>query len=523
MAAPSTAPAKKAAPKAKKEKAPASNGDAPAAATDKADDEVAKTAGGRPDQAAYNAEQDKLKAAIDSATSKLNAVKEKISLTTKSGPGADRRTALREELDTIRSQQAGNKGDRSKQIEKLKAINETVANKVKTLQAQKTKAGFKSVADVDAHIKSLEKSVESGNLKLGDEKRALAEISTCKKTRRVIEGFEAEQAVIDAERAKADEIRKQLDDPESKAISDRFDAIKAELDTLKKESDDAYADRNKLFDERTALQAELDGYYSKKREGAAAYRAANDKFYAKLAEDRARRAEKARAAKAEEEATRKREIAERILEEAEVPAFQAQIEDCQTLIDHFSGKSTVSSSSGPLGGERAALAGVAKLELRKVEDAPAEGLVARKKKGEDEESYFVAAKRDKNKKPGSKATTPSVAAPSPTASPNPGSTNLHVPLHILTALLEMSIPPPGSTAEVPRTIEDLKTKKAWFEANSAQKTKENIAKAEAEIKRLEKAAAKGEKGKEADANGPTEEPEAKVDDAPEAVAVEATA
>ena len=56
--------------------------------------------------------------------------------------------------------------------------------------------------------------------------------------------------------------------------------------------------------------------------------------------------------------------------------------------------------------------------------------------------------------------------------------------HLLTALLSLSIPPPTSTADVPRVIEDLKTKKAWFEANQARVTAENKAKAEAEIRRL---------------------------------------
>jgi hypothetical protein len=39
---------------------------------------------------------------------------------------------------------------------------------------------------------------------------------------------------------------------------------------------------------------------------------------------------------------------------------------------------------------------------------------------------------------------------------------------------------------VPRVVEDLKTKKAWFEANQARVTAEAIAKAEAEIQRLTK-------------------------------------
>jgi len=50
--------------------------------------------------------------------------------------------------------------------------------------------------------------------------------------------------------------------------------------------------------------------------------------------------------------------------------------------------------------------------------------------------------------------------------------------------LSLSIPPPVSTADLPRVVEDLKTKKSWFEANQARQTAENVAKAQAQIQKL---------------------------------------
>jgi hypothetical protein len=50
--------------------------------------------------------------------------------------------------------------------------------------------------------------------------------------------------------------------------------------------------------------------------------------------------------------------------------------------------------------------------------------------------------------------------------------------------LSLSIPPPASTSEISRVVEDLKTKKAWYEANQARVTKEKMTKAEAEILRI---------------------------------------
>jgi len=329
----------------------------------------------------------------------------------------------------------------------------------------------------------LEKQIDSGNLKLADEKRALQEVSSLKRNRRVVEGFQAEQDFIDAERQKIDDLRKELDDPAAKAISDRYEAIQAELTELKKESDEAYQGRSKLFEERDNIQNKLKTLFDEKRESVSRYREANDRYWAKVNEDRARRAERARAQRAEEEAQKKKDLAERLLEEAQAPAFQAQIEDCQTLIDFFSGKSTnVSFKSTTSLPARAEVAGVPKLELRQVEEVP-EGLVARKKKGEEDNTYFIASKKNKNVG-NNKKTTP---APKANGNGNAASAEaFNAPLPTLTALLSMSILPPASKADVPRLIEDLNTKKLWFEANQNRVTAENIAKAQAEIKRLTK-------------------------------------
>lgn len=312
-------------------------------------------------------------------------------------------------------------------------------------------------------------------MKLADEKRALQEISQAKRIRKTVESFQASHDSIDADRRAADELRQQLDDPESKAISDRYDTIKAELDELKKESDEAYAGRTKFFEERDNLQAQITALYNEKRTSAQQFREANDRYWAKVNEDRARRAERARAQRAAEEAQKRLEHAQRLREEASLPAYQAEIEDCQTIIDAFSGKSSdtavLSSSSLPARGE---VAGVPRLELRQVE-ATSDGLVLRKKKGEDEETYFAG----KGKR-GKKDKIPKIAQEMDTLK--------NLPFGTITALSKLAIPLPTAASDIPRVIEDLKTKKAWYEANQARVTAENVAKAEAQIQRLTNAA-----------------------------------
>ena len=89
--------------------------------------------------------------------------------------------------------------------------------------------------------RSLEKRIESGDMTVADEKRALLEITKINRTRRIVENFQADQDAIDSTRQEIDELRKQIDDPEAKALSDRFEAIKRELNEIKKESDEVYA------------------------------------------------------------------------------------------------------------------------------------------------------------------------------------------------------------------------------------------------------------------------------------------
>ena len=347
--------------------------------------------------------------------------------------------------------------------------------KTKDLQTARGKTPFQTVAEVDTHIEyairvatlqleslmfsssNLYRQVKSGSMKLADENHAIQEISQAKRTRKAVEGFHAAQESIDGDRSSADALRQQLDDPESKAISDRYDKIKAELDELKKESDGAHAGRTKLFEERDELQAQMTTLFNEGRASLKQFRDANDHYWAKFIEDSARRAERAR------------EHVQWLRGEAPLPAYQAEIEDFQTLVDALSGKSSdsvVLSSSLPLSGE---VVGVPNLEIRQVE-AATDGVVAHKKKDE-EVTYFVGkGKRGKTGK------IPKIAQETDALK--------ILSFETITALSKLTIPLPTAAGDIPRVIEDLKTKKAWYEANQASVTAENIAKAEAQIQRL---------------------------------------
>ncbi|KAF9646030.1 hypothetical protein BDM02DRAFT_375296 [Thelephora ganbajun] len=434
---------------------------------------------GKPDKASYDKEQEKIKAEIDALQVKADAINEKIN-SAKGDSGNDKRSQIRRELDEIRNQQSDNKLNRGKVLDQLKALQEGIQKKIKDLNASKAKIKFRSVEEVDAHISTLDRQVESGKLKLVDEKRAIQEISTTRRLRRTVEGFQAVQAAIDYEKEKEEQLRAQLDDPEAKAISDRYERLKAEFDDLKRESDEVFAHRNKLTDERSVFQQEIDVLRSLKKESHQRYKYANDSHWAKVKEDQAKRAERLRQQKAAEGQQRKLDLVERLREEASSPAYQIEIQDCQTLIDAFSKGTTSEVPAVTSAAEQKAssLAGVPQLDIRRVE-APID-MVARKKKGEEEEAYFIAGK---GKKPKRRPKTNGHNSPA-LSTPSVSSSHFLIPLPTLTALLSLSIPPPGSKDEIPRVVEDLKTKKTWFEANQELATKEKIAKVEVDIKRI---------------------------------------
>lgn len=452
--------------------------------------EIAKLTGGKPDPAANTAELDKLAKSIDTVQKELNQVR---SLLSGAGPSKDspagiRRAQLRSELDQLRNQQAGSKGARGKTLEDLRTLQESISKKVKDLQHAKSKTPYKSTADVDSRIQRLEQQVESGSLKLVEEKKALSEISQLKRNRKNVENFDKLQSEIDADRAQVDQLKSTLDSPEAKALNKRYDEIKAELDSIQAEQDKQAGSRGKLLDQRTELSSKLDALYQARRDRQAAFRAANDTFYAKLNQEREKRIQKQREERNAHEAEKRKEHEQQLREEAALPAFAKEIEDCDVLINYFS-KGTASAEDAKLGdATNGKLVGGKALNLRQVNsDAMVPKGAVLKQKNEDEETYFAgnSSKARKPKGKGKRGTPLDLSAPAEAAADENAQAGavgagekLNVPLGTLSALLALSIPPPANSADVGRVVENLKLKRQYFVSNQARVTRENIEKVE---------------------------------------------
>lgn len=134
--------------------------------------------------------------------------------------------------------------------------------------------------------------------------------------------------------------------------------------------------------------------------------------------------------------------------------------------------------------ERASIARVPALELRKVEaDAP-KGTVVAKKKGQDEEESWGGF-AGKKKKGGNKKAAPAPAATA--AEPEEDSAaagkdeKLNLPFGTLSALMSLGITAPLTTSEIQKTINDLEIKKKYLVENQDRVTAERVASAKKKI------------------------------------------
>jgi hypothetical protein len=112
-----------------------------------------------------------------------------------------------------------------------------------------------------------------------------------------------------------------------------------------------------------------------------------------------------------------------------------------------------------------------------------------KKDRDDTEGWgaFAGTGGKKKGKGGYKKTAvPAATAATESAAPaaSVSNNNISLPFSTLNTLLGFGISPPANKDDVPRVIEDLSTKKSWFEANQKRKTEEEVERVEKQINKM---------------------------------------
>lgn len=373
-------------------------------------------------------------------------------------PTAKKQQELRAELSSIRQKQQGFKSSRSSTQEKINAIESTLKARIAEQNNSRGKMSFKNVDEIDREIARLEKQVDSGTLRLVDERKALSDISNLRKQRKGFAGLDEAQKGINELKAQIAELRKTLDNPEAKALSDKYGEIQKELDAIKAEQDGVFKNLNALRDERTKLRNDQQAKYTAIREIKDTYYKARRAY--KEYEDEAWRVRRERQ-KSERDAferEKRKKVADKKLEEASQPAYTDEIITAQGLIRHFDPAFNFSSLGLEDKKDEGSnfRAGVG----RTVDDSGIKGMKVVRK--DQEEDYFVGASSGKKGKKGKKG---GAAAASET-----GKFNMNV--GIIEDFAKVKIDPPMNQSDVPASVEKLAAKITEWKKNQATKTEE---------------------------------------------------
>jgi uncharacterized coiled-coil DUF342 family protein len=368
----------------------------------------------------------------------------------KSTPANDRFKELIDDQKAIRQKQGEHKSAKAGHQDKFTQNDALIKKLIAEQKDARTRLGFKSTDEIDAKIDSLQKQVDTGSMKLVDEKKALSEISTLRRNKKAFGGIEELQAKIDEKKSENAELKKGFDNPESRALSQKYEDNQKELDEIKA----AREDTNKNFD---SLKAERDKFYEEQQATYQAIRKVKDDYYAqrkayKEFEDQIwqQKRERQKAEKDAYEKDRRKRIAEQKLEEASEPAFLEQIRTAEGLIRHFD--PTFGADEGDKGpGQFAATAS------RTVDESGFKGMKVVKKEDED---FFVGGggkKKGKGKK--------NTATPAETG-------KLNMNIGIIEELAKVGVDPPSTQADVPGVVEKVKEKlAAWKKDQDAQTKK----------------------------------------------------
>ncbi|KAJ2718897.1 multicopy suppressor of BFA (Brefeldin A) [Coemansia sp. Benny D115] len=400
--------------------------------------------------------------------------KERLNRTdTQSGPQAGKRNQLISRLQSIRTEQNDLKKSRGKVFDRQSALAASISKKTAELKAQQAKLAHKSVDEVDAIIAKHEQQIDSGNLKLVEERRLTNEVSALRRARKHVEQAAQLHKAIEAEMAELAEIDAQLAGTNAQALSDEYEKLQGELDTVKASQEEGHQKRSELFSERSRILKALDQAWDTKRRMQDEHRRQNNEYYQWQMAERKRKALEERKRHVQEQREKRLAIAQEQREEASILAFEDEINGCDSLILYLN---TIMPSGGG-GGSASGDSPNARTENSTRSSSSASnthvpaGMVAVAKAGGDDEPYFAGTLSAKSKKRGSRKDKKAGDV-------------LKLPLAVAERFLELKVELPTTCAGIPAALEKLMARKQYFVDNQARVTEENMRKAEEKISKL---------------------------------------
>lgn len=417
--------------------------------------DIASTKPVKPDEAKYKSDLAEAQKKHTAAQDKFKAANQKSKDARGTGGNKpdDKWSQLIEEQKQIRSKQAENKSAKSGVHDKFNKNDALIKTLIAEQKDSRNRSGFKSEDEIESKIKSLQAKVESGNMKVVDEKKTLDEISKLNREKKSFASLGDQQKRIDTLKEENTELKKSFDNQEARDLDARYKAIKEELDQIKAGRDEAYksrgslkAEADRLYEESQAAYLEVKKIKDDHFNAVRAHREWENVFY------QARR-DKQKAERDAYEKEKRRKIAETRLEEASAPAFGDEIMTAEGLIKHFDPTySTSTSDAGP--GKYAASA------QRTVDESGFKGMKVMKK---EEEDFFTGAGGKKKK--GKKGATTNGTE----------SAKFNMSIDVIEGLAKVGVDPPSTQADVAGVVEQLKSKvEGWRKDQKAETEKVSL-------------------------------------------------
>jgi len=306
----------------------------------------------------------------------------------------------------------------------------------------KERLPFRSIADMEEMVRGLEASVESGSLSLLEEKHALARISALKKARREFEAADAGSDIASL-KARLDRLRIELAacDDRTTALRADSDAFKKRLEALSGATADARARREESAAALEAARKTLDSLFEAKRAAYDEYRRAKESAAAARVRRDAQRAEWDR----RRELETRLEAAEDALRAFSLEsAADVKVAQCATILNYFEPLAPRAAAAAPAAAEKPSAGG----RVITLSEDLADAVPIAKKDDAD----LAASHRRGSKKRGARADSDALAK---------------LPLQILAALAELSLPIPARASDLPALFAAVEAKRLSFVAQTA--------------------------------------------------------
>ncbi|CUS20469.1 LAQU0S01e07294g1_1 [Lachancea quebecensis] len=427
----------------------------------------------RPDVGARDKKLDVLKGQLKKIDTEIASLRKQIDQQQVPSGAQDQRSQLQNELRGIIKTQSDLKSRRQAIHDQIKALDAELKRKKTQIGAKVGgKSQYQSVADIEARKRTIDADISSGELSLVEEKLLVKELQSLNKLARDLQAIEPIRQSMEDDKSRIAALKQELNELNPKEVSGKFETTQKKLNDLQSKNQNLYDKRQTLFNKRSALYKKRDEVYAQISQIRSDFDNEFKSFKHKLEKERLKREEEQKLSKLlEEKDTVVGKLQEK-LTHARQPAFTYEIGAIENVLCVLD-PSYVKPAKHTL--EVPADSSATKVPVRKVE---ADDLVPIVK--EKEEFFTTGSKSKKNKKKQG------------SSSNSPASGKFSLEPTMIATLAELDVTVPLNKEEVPKTIEQLKSKHEDFTSRQDEQTEKNIAEVEAKLKELDLEYAKKE-------------------------------